>query len=371
MRRYPVIIKEKKKKEVKRSPVIVKSAKKAKRKKKIKRYPASSSGPLIISYVDPTEDPQGFRESTKEAMKSFAEAISTEAGWIENLTESPSDVGFAPSVLYPYQKAHMSNYNKYRWMNKSRQIGASFGFSCEGLAKCHLLDHYTKIFVSYNQEEANEKINYARSLYESLPFKYQRKLTVDRVTALEFEKRTVGGRRCITRLISHPQRAVRGKGGNVDVDLDEFAHFTWDTKIYVAAVPVITRGFGQITVGSSPLGRLGLHWQIGEDRKRYPTYSRQNIFWWECPVFVNNYGNLHFAEVQKKAPLMSTEERVLTYGSEAIIQAYYSSILEDFQQEYELRPFDERESYYPIDLIKSCTFEKLRGIVEISEDDSY
>lgn len=257
---------------IKRTPVIV-----GKKKKKTKRTPVRT--PLVISYTDPSEDPEGFFE-----------AISTEAGWVENLTQSPTPTGFSSTKLYPYQADHMSNYSKYRWLNKSRQIGASYGFSCEGLAKTHLLDYFTSIFVSYNQEEANEKINYARAMYESVPLRFQRKMVVDRVTALEFEKRT-GQRRAITRLISHPQRAVRGKGGNVDVLLDEFAHFTWDTKIYVAAVPVITRGFGQITIASSPLGRTGLHWQIGEDKKRYPAYSRQYVYWYEClpagtPVYV-------------------------------------------------------------------------------------
>lgn len=340
--------------------------------------PAGMRGPLVISYKDPLDDPEGFKKAIKKRyLNDFNEIISTEAGWLENLTETPDATGFKPTKLYFYQKKHLSNHKKYRWMNKSRQVGASYSFAGEGLAKCHLLDFYSCIFVSFNQEEANEKINYSRMLYEGLPLKYQRKLVVDRVTALEFEKRTITSsiaekeRKVITRLISHPQRAVRGRGGNVDVVLDEFAHFIWAEKVYVAAVPVITRGFGQITVASSPLGKTGLHWKIGADKKSYPVYSRQYVPWWACNIFLNKKSRINFFKVQRKAPLMATEERVLKYGGEAIVQAFYSSDSGSFCQEYELRPFDESEAYYPMNLIKACTFEALSGEVLVDENDIY
>lgn len=357
-----------KKKKIKRYPAIVREPAIVESKKKIKRYPVN--GPLIVSYEDPSEDPEGFRKALKETKDDFLETISTEVGWVENLTETASTTGFEPTSLYPYQKAHMANHSKYRWLNKSRQIGFSYGLSAEGLAKTHLMNYYTCIFVSLNQEEANEKINYARALYESVPLKYQRKMTIDRVTALEFEKRT-GGRRNRTRLISHPQRAVRGKGGNVDVVLDEFAHYVWANKIYVAAVPVITRGFGQLTIGSSPLGRTGLHWQIGEDKKNYPMYSRQVVPWFACSEFLNREAQKNYDEVQRLAPRMQTEDRVWEFGNEAIISAFASSLIEEFWQEYELRPYDERESYYPMDLIQTCTFEYLSGQIEIDKEDIY
>lgn len=361
IKRYPAIFRE---------PVIV-----ANEKKKIKRYPVS--GPLIVSYKDPSDDPKGFNRAMHEVVNDrikkvnkFLDEISTEVGWVETLTETPTISGFEPTRLYPYQKDHMNNHSKYRWMNKSRQVGASYGFSAEGLAKCHLMNYYTCIFVSLNQEEANEKINYSRAMYESVPLKYQRKMVIDRVTALEFEKRT-GGRRHRTRLISHPQRAVRGKGGNVDVVLDEFAHYVWANKIYVAAVPVITRGLGQLTIGSSPLGRTGLHWQIGEDRKNYPMYSRQVVPWFRCLDFLNEEAKKNYDEVQKIAPKMQTEDRVWEFGNEAIVSAFASSLIEEFWQEYELRPYDERESYYPMDLIQACTFEYLLGQIEVDQEDIY
>jgi len=350
--RYPAIVRE---------PAIV-------GRKKTKRYPVT--GPLIVSYKDPSDDPEGFRKSLKDCKDDFLEEISREAGWIENLTETASTTGFGPTKLYPYQKVHMNNHSKYRWLNKSRQVGFSYGLSAEGLAKTHLMNYFTCIFVSLNQEEANEKINYSRAMYESIPLKYQRKMTIDRVTALEFEKRT-GGRRNRTRLISHPQRAVRGKGGNVDVVLDEFAHYVWANKIYVAAVPVITRGFGQLTIGSSPLGRTGLHWQIGEDRKNYPMYSRQTVPWWACEAFLNIKAQENYEKVQKLAPKMHTEDRVWEFGNEAIVSAFASSLIEEFWQEYELRPYDERESYYPMDLIQTCTFEYLSGQSEVDKEDIY
>ena len=360
---------QRKKKKIKRTPV----------KAKVLRTPVCDNktlvnrSPVVFSRVDPSDDPTGFATELKKAHKrvqkdnSFQKEISTEVGFIEHLTET----NLEPTKLYHYQKKWMNDRNKYRHGSKSRQIGQSYTFACEGYSKSQLMKIYTGIFVSYNQEEANEKIVYARALHESVSNKYKKKLVVDRITALEFEGLMANGRKTKTRLISHPQREPRGKGYNTDVFLDEIAHYLWPQKVYVAAVPIVTRGFGQLSMASSPLGKSGLHYEIGHDKEKYSMFSRHVVYWWDNPDFLNEDALKNIKEVQKLAPTMETLDRVLEFGNDAIIQAYYSMIEEDFQQEYEVQEADDSVSYYPMDLINQCLFEELSGYEILEEDDLY
>ncbi len=355
------------KKKIVRKPVRAKKS-----KGKIKRTPVRS--PLILTKKDPSENPQEFLKEMKKARKrvfktksEFLKTISNEVGYIETLTET----NLEPTKLYDYQKRFINDRSKYRHSDKSRQIGQSYGFSCEGYAKSQLMRIYTAIFISYNQEEANEKIVYARALHESVPYKYKKKLVTDRITALEFEGTIRDGRKTKTRLISHPQREPRGKGFNTDVFLDEIAHYQWPEKVYVAAVPIVTRGYGQLSLASSPLGKGGLHYEIGHDTERYSMFSRHKIYWWDNPDFLNEKALQDMELVRRVAPTLTTQERVLEFGNDSIIQAFYSMTEEDFQQEYEITPFDESISYYPMELINQCTFDALRGMVTIDEEDEY
>jgi phage FluMu gp28-like protein len=345
--------------------------------KRIKRTPALGikrtpvSGPLLLIRKNPKDDPKDFSKTmkeTRERAKKFIKDISSETGYIERLTQT----NLEPTKLYSYQDRWMRDRSRYRHCDKSRQIGMSYNFACEGYAKAQLLEIYTGLFVSVNQEEANNKIQYARALNESTPHKYRKKLAVDRVTALEWESKTTDGQRVRTRLISHPQREPRGKGYNTDAFLDEFAHFQWPEKIYIAAVPIITRGFGQLSLASSPLGKAGLHYEIGANKDAYSMYSRHKIFWWDNPDFLNEdalkYG---LDEISRLSIDMETSDRVLEFGNDAIQQAYHSMLEEYFQQEYELKAIDEQESYFPMDLIKQCTFEALRGFETLENGDIY
>lgn len=231
--------------------------------------------------------------------------------------------------------------------------GFSYVYSGRSLAKSHLETHHTSIFISINQEEANEKIVYARGLFDSMPLSVKKKCVVDNKHSLEFEDHS-GRAQSRTRIISHAQREPRGKGGNVDIYLDEAAHYTWDQQIYVAAVPIITRGTGTLTIGSSPLGKKGVHYEIVAQDAFRRIYTYHKIWWWNCIDFVKRG---YFKEANRKAPLMTTEERVARFGSEKIIGIFISMDLEQFQQEYELLHMDEAVSFFPIDLINQCVYE--------------
>lgn len=322
---------------------------KSKRKhhKKLSKEPKRFPRP-VKRYPKPEGwTPPNYRIIVKKELdeETMARWMSTSSGWLAALTE---DADGDPTELYDYQDEHLLDQSIFKGVDKARQTGFSYGKAGEALAKSHLKVVHTTIFISKDKEEANEKIYFARYLYHSMPTEYQRKIVVENKQSLEFEYK---GRR--TRILSFAQRQPRGKGNNTDILLDEFAHMMWAEEIYTAAVPVITRGSGTITVGSTPLGKGTLHYEIMNNREAFPYYSRIQIPWWYCPVLCTNV-----PDARKLAPFMETKERVHVFGTKKLKMIFKSMIEEeDFQQEYELYTSDETYSYYPLDLIRSCVFE--------------
>jgi len=327
------------------------------KKKKLKK------SPRIAEILKSKKAPKAVaKKYDKEAEEELQKWLSTEAGFLEGFTE---DVFGNPTSLYGYQIRYLNDGSFFIHIDKSRQTGFSYIYAGRSLSKSHLQTFHTSIFISINQEEANEKIIYARGLFESLPVSIKKKNIVDNKHSLEFED-YAGRKKSRTRIISHAQREPRGKGGNVDVYLDEAAHYTWGDEIYVAAVPIITRGTGTLTIGSSPLGKKGIHFDIIDNDQYQRIYSYHRVYWWNCRDFVKKG---KFKEARLKALAMSTEERVVTYGSEKIIGVFISMDIEQFQQEYELLHIDESVSFFPIDLINSCVYEVVIDNIFLMEDE--
>jgi phage FluMu gp28-like protein len=324
--------------------------KKIKKKKKSK-LSKKSKGPLIVS-----------KKSGEEAEEALKKWLATEAGFIEGFT---SDVYDNPSRLYRYQIKYLEDPSYFIHIDKGRQTGFSYVYACRSLAKSHLSTHHTSIFISINQEEANEKIVYAKGLHDSLPLSIQKKLVVDNKHALEFESSN-GSKPSRTRILSYAQREPRGKGGNVDVYLDEAAHYTWGDSIYVASVPIITRGSGTLTIGSTPLGKKGIHYEISSNSVYKKIYSYHLIYWWNCIEFTKP-GT--FKKAQKEAPLMTTQERVLKFGSEKLMAIFISMDIDQFKQEYEIYHVDESVSFFPIDLINQCVYEIVIDDIFLMEEE--
>jgi len=323
---------------------------KVEKKKKIKvsRYPRP-----VKRFARPGEwTPPHYRGIVKKELDEGAvqKWLATAPGFLTGLTMDMED---EKTKLYDYQQQHMLDKTVFRIVDKSRQTGFSYAKAGEALAKSHLKLLQTSIFISKDQEEANEKIRFARSFYYSLPEEYKRKCIVDNKQSLEFEYR---GKR--TRILSFAQRQPRGKGNNTDILLDEFAHMMWANEIYVSAVPVITRGSGTLTLGSTPLGKGTKHYQIFHDKEHYPTYSRMQIAWWDCDILCNNV-----EEARKLAPFMETKERIEIFGTLKVKEIYLSFEEEEFQQEFELFCADSTHSYYSLDLIRSCVFDDEKGLI--------
>jgi phage FluMu gp28-like protein len=291
----------------------------------------------------------GIRVSRRPSERELTKWLSTVEGFTQGLTE----VDEQPTRLADYQIDFMRNKSKFRAVEKARGVGFSFGCAAEALAKAHLKKDHTAIFVSMNLEEAIEKIRYANLLYESLPLRWRKKKVVDNKTSLEFED---SSGRFRSRLISHPCKDPRGKH-KADVYLDEFAHYGHKQRaVYVAAVPIVSRGNGQLTIGSTPLAAGDLfHDIMKQERKKYAMFTRQSIPWWFCGDLCENV-----SKATAEAPGLSTAERVHRFGKEILIEIFHSLDVVDFQQEYELLYADETQSYFPYELILSCCSDDLK-----------
>lgn len=292
--------------------------------------------------------------------------LATSEGFLQGLT----DVDERPTRLTGYQLDHLRDASKFRAREKARGVGFSFVCAAEALAKAHLRRDYTAIFVSMNLEEAVEKIRYANLLYHSLPLKWQKKKVVDNKTSIEFEDPSGRYR---SRLISHPCKDPRGKH-KADVFLDEFAHYGHKQRaIYVAAVPIVSRGNGQLTIGSTPLmvGDL-FHEIMKQERRKYPMFTRQSVPWWACPEFCTDV-----ARANIEAPSMETAERVHAFGQPTLVDIFHTMERDDFRQEYELSFNDESQTFFPYDLIFACcqdeldTYDTIDSLLKKTEGDLF
>ncbi len=242
-----------------------------------------------------------------------------------------------PLKLYKYQLESLGNDGTFSLETKARQTGFSFSCAAEGTADATLGLSPGSIFVSFNKDEAQEKIRYARALWEELPKQYKLRLLTDNKSELEFSN----GRR----LISHPCREPRGKPG-FNIYLDELAHYKKAGDIYKAALPVLSRGRGaRLRIGSTPRGRFGIFADIAlEIHRKYPGYKRFWTFWWDCPVLTSHplsekekveAGGLPPEGGGPPTGGLPTQERVEKFGSLTLKELFEALPLEDFQQEFE------------------------------------
>ena len=268
-----------------------------------------------------------------------------------------------------WQDAYIRSMARFIAIVKSRRVGWSFICSLKGLIKAMDPDRigYTKQFVSYNEEDALEKISYAKQFYDSIPdCDAKKKLITDNKSMLCFQDKNGITQ---SRLISIPCRPPRGKGG--DISLDEFAIYNAKMQklVYDAALPVISRG-GTIEMGSSPLGKIGQFYDILTDKDTYD-YERYNIPWWFCRDLC-----VDVPTAVKVAPGLTTPERVETFGTKIIRQIFQNNDYDTFRQEYECDFIDSSESYIPLDLIYANTPGKRDGDLDLSacekmEDEEY
>lgn len=279
-----------------------------------------------------------------------SELISSEIGWLMCLPKYKNN----PLVFDFFQRGFLTTRARLRCMLKGRQVGFSFGIACEALARCHLKPSHTAVCVSYNLDDAKEKIRYIKELHEELPLQFQKEMVIDSKTEVGYASNSTD--RKLAKVVSFPSKPPRGKSG--DVYLDELAHCQNDATIYQGATAVISRSGGQLTVGSTPMGQRGIFYDIHTEHfNKYPGFWRQEVPWWLCQHFCRDV-----AMAAKLAPGLPTQVRVERYGTQALIDQFNALPLEDFQQEFELVFQDERVSFYPYDLINPCATKEAEQI---------
>jgi phage FluMu gp28-like protein len=310
----------------------------------------------------PTVTTKGPLIVVKRTEQEFHDWIATEEGFLTAFASFDEN----PISLEPYQSSFLAARNtdgtqaSYRCVEKSRQVGYSWIFACESLARSHLRLSHNSIFVSYNLADAKEKIAYCQQIHEQLPLEYQKKRIVDSKLEIAFQGNDAQKR--ITRIISNPSKAPRGKKG--DIYLDELAHCANDREIYKGSTALVLRASSQLTVCSSPLGRRGVFWEIArQEVKPYRTYWRQAVPWWLCGISMCR----DIRTAAREAPKLSTAERVARFGKKAIQDQFNSLLLEDFQQEFECVYSDETMTFYPYELILPCCDAELELCEEFTD----
>ncbi len=267
-----------------------------------------------------------------------ASQISERSAFLIEYLNLPEATGDPEARWERYQLQFLNNSTLLEITRKSRQVGWSWTAAADAVADGILHPRSTSIFVSINQDEAKEKVRYAKQILESLDEDVRPRLLHDAETFIEFANGS--------RLISHPCRPVRGKA-RARVYLDEFAHYPKDREIYLAALPTTSHG-GAIRIGSSPLGASGMFWEIASQKLRtYPGYQRRWVPWWTVASLCNDVDG-----ARSLAPAMLTEERVKCFGTARLVEIFENLPLEDFQQEYECAWIDEATAWITWEEIK-------------------
>lgn len=289
---------------------------------------------------------------TKQRIRPGESGRRVEVGLLEiALIEGLGTIDGEPIVLDAYQINFLLCQARWRCVDKARQTGFSWIIGGEAAARCVIRNTHTGNFVSYNLDDAKEKIRYAQMIYDCFPSSFKRKKQVIKSkTQLAWEDTTTGG---VSRVVSYPSKAPRGKGG--DIYLDELAHYLHDESVYRGSTALIARyPYAQMSVISTPQGRRGVFWAISknETEKKYDQYYRMRVPWW----LSNHYcKDVRAAAHDPHIWQMETDERIAKYGRPSILEQRGSLLLEDFQQEFECAYIDEAHSYYPWSLINRVT----------------
>lgn len=264
-----------------------------------------------------------------------------------------------PLELESYQADFLADESPIVIYLKARQIGQSFVIALEATAKSQL-DKHLSIICSVGLDDAREKIMYCREAHRSVNPEYREELTIDNVQRLGF----ANGSRIIATFIP------RGKGP-ADVYLDEFAFMRDPQEILSAAYGAISRG-GRIVISSTLFGNSGFAYEMltgDSDDEGIRSIPRIYIYWWQSmalcvdveeatkPVLTDS------GDMSTVAAEMTTEERVETFATDNLKAIFSTMLLEDFQQEFEIKPQKSESSFIPWDLISNCAANDLPEFV--------
>jgi phage FluMu gp28-like protein len=255
-----------------------------------------------------------------------------------------------------WQDWYLRSSEEFLHVNKSRRIGWSYITSLKGVveANCPSVDKYELVYSSYGMMDALGKIADARNALMNMPEQWRKPLASDAKTSLEFWDI---GKKSKSRLISLPNRTLRGFGTTNPyggVNLDEFAYHENDDSVLVSALACLSRG-GLLSMGSTPADQQGKFYEIGINQdNKYNDFTRLTIPWYWSSALC-----LDVKIAIKEAPGMTTHERVEKFGTKKIKMMFSIYSLRDFKQEFECIYMSSDESFISMEMIMSCTPQKV------------
>ncbi len=302
-----------------------------------------------------------------QGAKEFLNALSTDQDRLETIDalclkyptwffEFLTEVTIGENTeLAEFQIKYLLDKSSYRYMNKPRQAGGSLVMSMDKLYSAYTTEAFNCDIVSVTRAEAQGKIRYIRSLWESLPARWRIPLEVDNSERIAFHK----GRRQSTIRSIAASAGVRG--GKKDVIFDEAAHIPNFDLHFVAALPATIRGEGRMEVTSTPLGKRGKFWEIyenlpGRDGKgQYDEWSFHNFAWWDVPFFCTNprEARRRWLEDYEESPAF-LYEMLDEFGTARIKSLVANLTAEEYYQEFCGVFVDETSAFFPYDLIEPC-----------------
>lgn len=255
---------------------------------------------------------------------------------------------------------------------KCRKTAHSWGIALKALARAITEEKSTTIIGSYDEDEAREKLNFLDWQYGVLRPGVRRGLSMS--DGSEIRKFGNGSR---IKFIS--RKAPTGAGASIEWD-----EFSVEAQGRVTAAEILTAALGctthtgTVSIGGTQRGPDTLFNQIVtgkiedamQDDPLFASLPGKmwvvGLFpWWVSPALCKD---VKAAQGTAKngsmgtggAWDMTTEERVAKFGNEKLLAQYRAYKytpelgLDVFAREFEMLVLDDRESYYPLSLIKDC-----------------
>lgn len=250
--------------------------------------------------------------------------------------------------LAEFQIKYLLDDSRLRYMNKPRQAGGSLVMSMDKLYTAFTQEQFNCDIVSVTRTEAQGKIKYIRSLWESLPMRWRIPLTADNTEKIAFHT----GRRQST--IKSIAASAGVRGGKKDIIFDEAAHIAHFDILYVAALPATIRDGGRMEVTSTPLGKRGKFYEIYEENYgKTDRWSFHNFAWFDVPFFSKDVhaARKKWIEEYHESPAM-LYAMLDEFGTDDIKHLVANLTTEEYHQEFCGIFVDESSAFFPYDLIE-------------------
>jgi len=270
------------------------------------------------------------------------EILRTPAGWCRGVVLDSAD-----GLFYPEQEADMNLPDNVLFYakRKSRRCGWSHGLTRESVAEAHLIPDLSIYFVSMSLENAYKKIEECLRFYHGVHPAAQRPLVEKNRMMLRFSH----GKGRYSEIIA-TFRARGMPGRNIYIKIDEADHIPDLKGTIQDSAPNVIQGKSRMKIGGTVNRDSGPFWDFFnmDFEKLFPgdekmkkllarAFRKAECFWWDVPWLLNPEARLNRFEVKKLAPHMTTQERVMEFGSDRLRITFAMFPLEDFQQEFELK----------------------------------